>query len=58
MAAAFADDAAEVFQNDCRQSEELSAHQWPKRAWLNRMRERIAGALDRWLDKWRRPRAP
>jgi cardiolipin synthase A/B len=56
--AAFADDAAEVFENDCRQSEELSARRWPRRAWLHRVRERIAGALDRWLDKWRRPRVP
>jgi cardiolipin synthase A/B len=54
--AAFADDAAEVFENDCRQSEELSPKRWPRRAWLHRVRERIAGALDRWLDKWRRPR--
>jgi phosphatidylserine/phosphatidylglycerophosphate/cardiolipin synthase-like enzyme len=52
----FADKAAEVFENDCRQSEELSPRRWPRRAWLHRVRERIAGALDRWLDKWRRPR--
>ena len=56
--AGFADDAAEVFENDCRQSEELSGRHWPRRAWLHRLRERIAGALDRWLDKWRRPRVP
>jgi cardiolipin synthase A/B len=56
--AGFAEDAAEVFENDCRQSEELSARRWPKRAWLHRLRERIAGTLDRWLDKWRRPRIP
>ena len=56
--AAFADDAAEVFENDCRQSEELSARHWPRRARLHRLRERIAGALDRWLDKWRRPNVP
>lgn len=54
--AAFADDAAEVFENDCRQSEELSPRRWSRRARLHRVRERIAGALDRWLDKWRRPR--
>ncbi len=54
----FADDAAEVFENDCRQSEELSWRRWPRRARLHRLRERIAGALDRWLDKWRRPRVP
>jgi cardiolipin synthase len=56
--AAFADDAAEVFENDCRQSEELNPRHWPRRARLHRLRERIAGALDRWLDKWRRPRVP
>lgn len=56
--AGFAEDAAEVFENDCRQSEELSGRRWPRRAWLHRLRERIAGALDRWLDKWRRPRVP
>ena len=56
--AAFAEDAAEVFENDCRQSEELSPRLWSRRAWLHRVRERIAGALDRWLDKWRRPRVP
>jgi len=56
--AVFADDAAEVFENDCRHSEELSARRWPRRARLHRLRERIAGALDRWLDKWRRPRVP
>ncbi len=55
---AFAEDAAEVFANDCRQSEELSPRHWPRRAWLHRLRERIAGALDRWLDKWRRPPVP
>jgi len=58
LGAAFAEDAAEVFENDCRQSEELSPRQWSRRAWLHRVRERIAGALDRWLDKWRRPRVP
>ncbi len=56
--AQFADDAAEVFEHDCRQSEELSSRHWPKRARLHRLRERIAGTLDRWLDKWRRPRWP
>ena len=52
----FADNAAAVFEQDCRQSEELSSRHWPRRAWLHRLRERIAGALDRWIDRWRRPR--
>jgi len=54
----FADDVAGVFENDCLQSNELSARRWSRRAWLHRVRERIAGAIDRWLDKWRRPRLP
>ena len=58
MDSAFAADAAEVFENDCRQSEELSTRHWPRRALWHRLRERIAGALDRWLDRWRRPNAP
>ncbi len=56
--AEFAANAAEVFEEDCRLSEELNARHWPQRAWLHRVRERIAGALDRWLDRWRRPRVP
>jgi phosphatidylserine/phosphatidylglycerophosphate/cardiolipin synthase-like enzyme len=56
--AGFADDVAEVFENDCRESAQLSARHWPQRAWFHRLRERIAGAIDRWLDRWRRPGAP
>jgi cardiolipin synthase A/B len=58
MDAAFAADAAAVFENDCRQSEELSTQHWPRRAVWHRLRERIAGTLDRWLDRWRRPKTP
>ena len=58
MDAAFAADAAEVFENDCRQADELSTRHWPRRALFHRVRERIAGVLDRWLDRWRRPNAP
>ncbi|HKT71824.1 MAG TPA: phosphatidylserine/phosphatidylglycerophosphate/cardiolipin synthase family protein [Steroidobacteraceae bacterium] len=54
----FAHSAALVFESDCRQSLELDRRRWPRRAWLDRQRERIAGALDRWLDRWRRPRSP
>ncbi len=54
----FAATVAEVFEEDCRLSEELNARNWPKRALFHRVRERIAGALDRWLDKWGRPRLP
>jgi hypothetical protein len=36
-------------------SEALSRRHWPQRARLDRLREWIAGALDRWLEGWRRP---
>ncbi|MGH8208624.1 MAG: phospholipase D-like domain-containing protein [Steroidobacteraceae bacterium] len=56
--AAFAAVAAAVFEGDCGQSEMLSRRNWPQRAWLDRLQERIAGVLDRILDRWRRPRVP
>jgi len=56
--AAFAAIAAEVFAADCAQSQMLSRRNWPQRAWLDRLQERIAGALDRLLDRWRRPKIP
>jgi len=56
--AAFAAAAATVFEGDCVQSEQLSRRHWPNRAWIDRLQERIAGMLDRMLDKWRRPRVP
>lgn len=52
---AFADTAAAVFAHDCGQSLELDRRHWPQRAWLDRLQERLAGSLDRWLDRWRRP---
>jgi cardiolipin synthase len=54
----FAAVAVEVFAGDCGQSEELSRRNWPQRAWLDRLQERIAGVLGRMLDRWRRPRVP
>lgn len=51
----FADAAAAVFVKDCGASLELSPEHWPKRAWVDRLQERLAGLLDRWLDRWRRP---
>ena len=54
-AAAFAAVAAAVFEKDCGQSLELDRRRWPQRAWVDRLRERLAGTLDRWLDRWRRP---
>jgi cardiolipin synthase len=56
--AAFAAVAAEVFEVDCSKSEALSRRNWPQRAWVDRQQERIAGLLDRMLDRWRRPRVP
>jgi len=56
--APFAAVAATVFEGDCVQSEQLSRRNWPNRAWIDRLQERIAGTLDRMLDRWRRPRAP
>jgi cardiolipin synthase A/B len=50
-----ADAAAALFSADFAVSSALSRRYWPQRAWLDRLRERIAGALDRWLEGWRRP---
>lgn len=50
-----ADAAAALYGADLAVSSALSRRQWPQRAWLDRLRERIAGALDRWLEGWRRP---
>jgi phosphatidylserine/phosphatidylglycerophosphate/cardiolipin synthase-like enzyme len=50
-----ADAAAALFAADLAVSTALSRRHWPRRAWLDRLRERIAGVLDRWLEGWRRP---
>lgn len=52
---AFATVATAVFEKDCAQSLELDRHRWPQRAWIDRLQERLAGMLDRWSDRWRRP---
>ncbi|HEY3785127.1 MAG TPA: phospholipase D-like domain-containing protein [Steroidobacteraceae bacterium] len=54
----FAATAASVFEKDCGQSLELDRRRWPQRAALDRVQEQIAGALDRWLERWRRPNSP
>lgn len=54
--AAFAAQAAAIFAADCDDSHELNRRHWRRRAVLDRLRESIAGALDRILDGWRRPR--
>ena len=48
--------AAALFEGDFSQSRALDRRYWRQRAWLDRLRENIAGALDRQLDRWRRPR--
>ena len=53
--AAFANIAGAVFEKDCGQSLELDGKRWPQRAWVGRLQERVAGTLDRWLDRWLRP---
>jgi phosphatidylserine/phosphatidylglycerophosphate/cardiolipin synthase-like enzyme len=50
-----ADAAAALFSADLGLSSAISRRYWPERAWLDRLRERIAGALDRWLEGWRNP---
>ena len=54
--AGVADAAAALFGRDCALSIALSRRHWPQRAWADRLRERIAGVLARWLEGWRRPR--
>jgi cardiolipin synthase len=48
-----ADDAAALFEADFAVSRALSRRYWHRRAWLDRLREGIAGVLDRQLDRWR-----
>ena len=54
----FADTVAALFERDFLVSRLISRRHWRERAWLDRLRESIAGALDRRLDRWRRPRRP
>ena len=54
----FAAAVAAVFESDRSQSLELDRRQWLQRGRLNRLRERVAGILDRGLERWRRPRNP
>jgi phosphatidylserine/phosphatidylglycerophosphate/cardiolipin synthase-like enzyme len=54
-AAEVADAAAALFQGDLALSRAITRRSWRERAWLDRLRESIAGALDRVLDSWRRP---
>jgi phosphatidylserine/phosphatidylglycerophosphate/cardiolipin synthase-like enzyme len=56
--ARFAAATAALFERDFGVSQALSRRHWRERARLDRLRELIAGALDRHLDRWRRPRRP
>jgi phosphatidylserine/phosphatidylglycerophosphate/cardiolipin synthase-like enzyme len=48
-------EAARLFEGDFAASRAISRRDWRQRARLDRLREWIAGALDRLLDSWRRP---
>jgi cardiolipin synthase len=50
-----ADQAASLFAEDFAASRQISRRYWRQRARLDRLRERIAGTLDRLLDTWRHP---
>jgi len=51
--ARFADKAATIFAADLAVSRQISRRYWRHRARVDRLRERIAGWLDRQLDRWR-----
>jgi len=51
--AALAAEAAAILDADCAESQELNRRHWRRRALLDRLREGIAGAFDRILDRWR-----
>jgi phosphatidylserine/phosphatidylglycerophosphate/cardiolipin synthase-like enzyme len=54
----FAATVAALFERDFGVSRRISRRYWRQRARLDRLRESIAGAIDRYLDRWRRPRRP
>jgi cardiolipin synthase A/B len=56
--ARFADTVAALFERDFALSRLISLRRWRERAWLDRRRENIAGAIDRYIDRWRRPGRP
>ena len=51
----FADAVAALFERDFLVSRLISRRHWHERAWIERLRENIAGAIDRYLDRWQRP---
>ncbi|HEY1874109.1 MAG TPA: phospholipase D-like domain-containing protein [Steroidobacteraceae bacterium] len=54
----FAGTVAALFERDFAVSRRISRRHWRQRARLDRLRENIAGAIDRYIDRWRRPRRP
>jgi cardiolipin synthase A/B len=54
----FADVAAVLFMKDGHASRAISRHSWRRRTWFDRVREHIAGVLDRYIGRWRRPGGP
>ena len=54
----FSDTVAALFERDFAVSRRISRRYWRERARLDRLRENIAGAIDRYIDRWRRPRRP
>jgi cardiolipin synthase A/B len=54
----FADAAAALFTKDFAASRLITRRYWRQRAWLDRLRESIAGRVDRYIERWRRPRQP
>lgn len=55
QSASAAAEAAQLFEQDFGDSRAISRRHWPQRARLDRLREWIAGGLDRLFDSWRRP---
>ena len=51
----FANTVAALFERDFAVSRLISRRYWQRRARLDRLREDIAGMIDRYLDRWRRP---
>jgi phosphatidylserine/phosphatidylglycerophosphate/cardiolipin synthase-like enzyme len=51
----FAGIVAALFERDFAVSRRISRRYWQQRARLDRLRESIAGAIDRYIDRWRRP---
>jgi phosphatidylserine/phosphatidylglycerophosphate/cardiolipin synthase-like enzyme len=51
----FANTVVALFERDFAVSRLISRRYWHRRARLDRLREDIAGIIDRYLDRWRRP---